>query len=281
MGSKSIKELIEADDIGPYTEADVRQAEQEANEAEALVNALEERVIDGDEDITPDQIASQRELGRFARLRAQATARKAERARRAARLKELNTLRAEIEGYAAGSGERFTTLLMAAEEACTAFLAAVHERNEKIRTWNHQMTVHQVPIHQNPTIPPAEHACLGRVDFGRQIIAGRRRMDMIEPGEWFKHMLTVAAHRADDKTLRLHIGGRAINIEPAHRTEVADPYATLKALDTPTGDPDPNLVFFRGPGGAAFAYDPDTVPDAETIKRQGLVKVSRKEAWGA
>jgi hypothetical protein len=59
---------------------EVTAAEQEAAEAEQLLDALEERVRDGDEEITPQQLANARELGRFARLRAEAARRKAERA---------------------------------------------------------------------------------------------------------------------------------------------------------------------------------------------------------
>ncbi|MEU3750579.1 MULTISPECIES: hypothetical protein [Streptomyces] len=55
-------------------------AEQEAAEANALLAALEERVRDGDEGVTPQQLAEQRELGLFAHLRAEAAHRKAERA---------------------------------------------------------------------------------------------------------------------------------------------------------------------------------------------------------
>ncbi|MDT0382400.1 hypothetical protein RM572_26935 [Streptomyces sp. DSM 42041] len=59
---------------------EVTAAEQEAREADDLLAALEERVRDGDDKITPQQLTEQRELGRFARLRAEAARRKADRA---------------------------------------------------------------------------------------------------------------------------------------------------------------------------------------------------------
>ncbi|WP_127353902.1 hypothetical protein [Actinacidiphila soli] len=66
----------------PNTDAppEVTQAEAEAREADNLLAALEERVRDGDSKVTPQQLAEQRELGRFAKLRAEAARRKAERA---------------------------------------------------------------------------------------------------------------------------------------------------------------------------------------------------------
>jgi hypothetical protein len=62
-------------------DAQVTAAESEAEAADGLVEALEERVRDGDLDVTPEQIESQRSLSRFARLRATAARRKAEKAR--------------------------------------------------------------------------------------------------------------------------------------------------------------------------------------------------------
>ncbi|MFE3635816.1 hypothetical protein [Streptomyces sp. NPDC059168] len=56
----------------------VAQAEQEASEAEQLLAALEERVRDGDKNVTAQQLADARELGRFATLRAEAARRKAD-----------------------------------------------------------------------------------------------------------------------------------------------------------------------------------------------------------
>ncbi|MFF3897919.1 hypothetical protein ACFYY3_33160 [Streptomyces sp. NPDC001812] len=62
------------------TPPEVAQADAEAREADELLATLEERVRDGDDKITPQQLTEQRELGRFARLRAEAARRKADRA---------------------------------------------------------------------------------------------------------------------------------------------------------------------------------------------------------
>ncbi|MFE0727061.1 hypothetical protein ACFW2X_02200 [Streptomyces antibioticus] len=60
--------------IAPATDTppEVAQAEAEAHEADELLAALEERVRDGDDKVTPQQLAEQRELSGFAKLRAEA-----------------------------------------------------------------------------------------------------------------------------------------------------------------------------------------------------------------
>lgn len=64
----------------PQAVTAIEQAEQEAAEAEQFLDALEEAVRDGNPEVTPQQLTEQRELGRFARLRAEAARRKVERA---------------------------------------------------------------------------------------------------------------------------------------------------------------------------------------------------------
>jgi DNA-directed RNA polymerase subunit F len=92
-----------AEQVDHVTDADVASAEREASEAAALVNALEERVRDGDESITVEQIEQARSLGRFARLRAEATARKVERAKQRARRQLVDQARARILDLAEGA----------------------------------------------------------------------------------------------------------------------------------------------------------------------------------
>lgn len=64
---------------------EVGQAEQEVREAEELIKALEDRVRDGDPDVTPGELAEKRGLLDFARLRVDAARKKAARRRAEAR----------------------------------------------------------------------------------------------------------------------------------------------------------------------------------------------------
>jgi hypothetical protein len=112
------------------TPPEVAAAEAEAAEADALVTALEERVIDGDTKVTPQQLAEQRELSRFAKLRHQAAVRKAEKAAAKAAEKarqEKHAQALELLNTGPASADRLTAAYMAAQGAVEAFLALSDE----------------------------------------------------------------------------------------------------------------------------------------------------------
>ncbi|MEU2596970.1 hypothetical protein ABZ669_06830 [Streptomyces hirsutus] len=88
------------------TPPEVAQADAEAREADDLLAALEERVRDGDDKDTPQQISEQRELGRFARLRAEAARRKAERTAADAEDKRRRKLTADALALVEQQGDR-------------------------------------------------------------------------------------------------------------------------------------------------------------------------------
>lgn len=254
------------------TAGDVAAAEQEAAEAEQLAAALEERVREGDDSVTPDQIASARELGRFARLRTEATRRKAERAKAAARLAACESLRDEIETYAEGSGARFAELLTAADNAVRAFVAALDERNDHLTAWRQTMVDLGVPAHDNPLIPDKGHGNLGHVGHSGQIIARTRRMAPTTPDEWLSRMLTAVVSDRGNGLQRL-----TVPISSPVDNTVA--FARLAAIDAPRDAPDASAMhFYRGPGGAVVERDQPY--SAEDIARLGLTPISRKEAWG-
>lgn len=252
---------------------DVAAAEQEAAEAEQLAAALEERVREGDDTVTPEQVTSQRELGRFARLRVEAARRKAARAAEAARLERCKTLAADINAYAEGSGQKFADLLHTAEDAVRAFLTAVDERNDHIRGWRQEMTDLGVPAHGNPTVPSKEHGQLGHFDHPWQIIAGHRRMIPVRPEMWVSHMLSVVLGDPGTALTSLQVPW------PGGSPDAQTLYSGLAAIDAPQAEPDSTGKFFyRGPGGAVVMYDKPF--SREDVKRLDLTPVSAKDAWG-
>jgi hypothetical protein len=107
--------------------------------------ALEERVREGDESVTPEQIAGQRELGRFARQRVAATQRKAERAREAQRQRALAEL-ADTVRACADDAERLVRLAQAAGRAMEAFVAACEERESWVYQMRERMHALGVPV---------------------------------------------------------------------------------------------------------------------------------------
>ncbi|MFE6742326.1 hypothetical protein [Streptomyces tubercidicus] len=109
----------------PHAESAAEQAEQEAAEAEQLLAALEERIRDGDDQVTPPQLAEARELGRFATLRAEAARRKAERtaANAAEQERQRKTERA-LALLAEHSPQSLATAYTTARDALAAFITA-------------------------------------------------------------------------------------------------------------------------------------------------------------
>lgn len=110
-------------------------AELEASEAEALIAALEERVRNGDLDISPDQLQAQEQVARFAKLRAEAAHRKAADARETARLAAIAKLDTERIALTKGEGDKLVGLLMATVDNITEFKAAIDRHNEAMRAW--------------------------------------------------------------------------------------------------------------------------------------------------
>ncbi|GAA3737985.1 hypothetical protein HDA32_005364 [Spinactinospora alkalitolerans] len=122
----------------------VADAEHEAAEAEHLVEALEERVRDGDDSVTPEQVEQQRGLSHFARLRVEAARRKAEKAREKERRRQLDALRADIDARD-DDVTRIVELRAQAEQAVEAFAQACDDRNRWIRQTVRRMKELDVP----------------------------------------------------------------------------------------------------------------------------------------
>lgn len=111
----------------------VADAERAAREAQDLVAALEDRVREGDAEVTPAKLAEHRELAAFAQLRVEAAQRtqtrvqEEERAALGAAAKDA----AEELITGAGPGE-IAEAMRAAVNALAALAALVHERNARI-----------------------------------------------------------------------------------------------------------------------------------------------------
>ncbi|MFH8471974.1 hypothetical protein [Streptomyces sp. NPDC018000] len=118
----------------PNLADEVTTAEQEAAEAEQLLGALEERVRDGDDEVTPQQLAEQRELSGFAKLRAEAARRKAERAAAKAEEKRRADLVAQAVDLADGKGDRapIAAKYDAALAAVAELVAAVEQHDQAV-----------------------------------------------------------------------------------------------------------------------------------------------------
>lgn len=287
----TVEDALTVEHVSPEQ---VAQAEREAREAAALVEALERRVVDGDESVTADEIDQAEKVGRFARLRAKHTAAKAAKAKHAAWLRACGDIRAEMEAYAPGLGDRVTERLQAAEQALNDVVAIANAHNAKVADWRRRMVDLGDLEHTNPLVPPAGQAHIGYQ--GRKVIVRRRRLEAVNPKRWVQHLVHSIQFATDPaRSDRLQFA----DFRPSQLTNL---YDTIRQLDALEPDPDPNLRFFRSKtGGGVIALDEQALtvrpklgtpgidgqavshgdnPYQRQIEAGELVEVSRKEAWG-
>lgn len=255
----------------PVTDADVTAAEQEAQEAQDLVAALEARVIDGDDTVTPEDISNQESLSRFARLRAQFTANKAAKSKAAARLAACEALNKDIQAHAKGEGPGLAKLLESAHDAITAFTDAVEARNATVASYVERAKALDVPEHRLPIAPSAEHGRLGFRQIGAaahggtsSVIAGRREIAALDPNRFLNGLLDLLNHEGKFKY------NDAVSAGP-------DLFGRLAAVDAEAPEPK-EKYFYRGVGDAIIAKENPFTP--EEIKSFQVTEITRKEAWG-
>ncbi|MCY0952095.1 hypothetical protein [Streptomyces sp. H27-S2] len=108
-------------------------AAAELAEARALLDTMTERVREGDPDVTPEQLATQRELIAFAELRVEAAQRKETRVRAEERVTLAGAAREAAEQLLTGPGtDELTAATRDAVDALARLAGLVNERNERI-----------------------------------------------------------------------------------------------------------------------------------------------------
>jgi hypothetical protein len=142
------------------------------------------------------------------------------------------------------------------------------EHNDRLRAWGQRMRDLDVPRHNAPIMPPAEHGHLGH--NGTDIIAANTVYSPVSTWSAVQVILDAARHQ--------HVGsdnGKKRAVELLDRAKAIG--CGIKPRPTTT----PGQLHFRGPGGGVITYDPDRVPPAEDIQRLGLRRISQEEAYGA
>jgi hypothetical protein len=234
------------------TEEHVARAEAEAAEAAELVSTLEKRVASGDDSVTADEIEAQTKVSRFAQLRAKGTAAKAEKARLARRLAEATALHDEINAYSSNVGKKLAKHLQTMAEAEAAFLAECDVHNYNVSSWKKRAEDLGIPESDGRPVPPAED---GRLAIGRgavAVMAGRRQLHRIEGRNFLKPFYE----------------------RPSNRDTLI---AGLAKVDTEIPLPEATHFYRSTQTGAYFSFDR---PASENELSNGLVEVSREEAWG-
>lgn len=115
----------------------VRQAQEEADEAEQLVVALEERVRGGDEAVTSEEVEKARGLARFAHMRIEGAAKKAARLAAEAEAARRASIVAEHLPKLEGRDDLIDAELEKAREHVRAALALARSTNSSVMAIAH------------------------------------------------------------------------------------------------------------------------------------------------
>lgn len=237
------------------TDADVAAADAAAKEAQDLVTELEQKVINGDETVTPDQIVAQESLGRFARLRAAATRRRADAAKEAARLRDCQILHDEIAAYATGDGERLATLYQAIFDAREAFETVMEERNEFVASWHRRAIVLGIAKDDGRPLPKEKD---GRVAIAQQGTGVRVDSTVFE----LEHVPNYLG--SNERLVRWD--AESVDGMVAH----------LRKIDEPGSRPTPEYIY-QGRNGAIIGRDRAFTD--EELSYMDVRRVVAAEAW--
>jgi hypothetical protein len=166
------------------TEADVAAAEAAAEAAEQAAIELEEAVRNGDEGVTPEAVANQKNQGVFQRLRAEAARRKLAKSKEAQRLAACRALFDEINAYDATIGDKLSGLLQAVLDARKAFQAAVEDHAQKAAAWRARALELGVAQYDLSGMPPASDGYLAIPRGSALIRAGRREIFILNADQY-------------------------------------------------------------------------------------------------
>ncbi|MBO1269605.1 hypothetical protein [Arthrobacter cavernae] len=246
----------------------IADAEQEAAEAEKLVDTLEEAVKSGDDSVTFEQVEKARGLLSFVRLRKEAATRKAAAAKEAARVEACEALKADITTQVKGDGDRFSKQLKTAVDGLRELYEAAEARNENVREFRRRAGNLGIPEQKHMGPAAATHggvrlAANGGPGLTAGVIVGRRRVDVIDINIFVNRALNMLARENKYKHLDFVDAGDDLFGDLA-RVDAEAPESTAK-------------YFYRGPNGGVFAKDDPFTP--EEIKRNQLTVITKAEAF--
>ncbi|MGW2143205.1 hypothetical protein ACWCOT_02770 [Nonomuraea bangladeshensis] len=256
------------------TPADVEAAQRQAAEDAARVDELVKRVMDGDPDVTSDDIGQARRLAEFSELRVEAVRQQEAATRERRRQATCVALRPDIDAFADRFAVEAAAKLQAITDAVVDYYQYVAQQNAEREELHKRAVACTRGEWRAPIAPPAEDAGVGH--YGTLLIAGRRRIDRINAEAFLGKALHLAARDLKPIPVRAHLDYHGVvNIQPAEPN--ADPMADLARIVKEMPEPG-TAHFYRGPGGAVIERD-QPYPDDE-IKRLHLKTISAKEAWG-
>lgn len=256
------------------TDKDVRDAERQAGEDAARVEQLKARVMDGDADVTSDDIGQARRLAEFSDLKVTAVRQQAAAATERKRQEACAALRPEIDAFADQFANQAAGKLQAISDAVAAYWSYMDQQEAQRAELLKRTVALAADEWRAPIVPPDHDAGIGY--RGHLLIAGRRRIDRIDAGHFMGRALGLAAREMKPTTLRFSLDYHGtVTVAPAERDSnaVADLTRLVQEMPGPG-----EAYFVRGPGGAISERDRPWTD--EEVKQQKLTRISAKEAWG-
>lgn len=176
----------------------VAEAEQEAREAQQLLDTLAEKVRNGDESITVDQLTTQKELAAFAALRVEAAKRRHQGAQAADRARTATAAADAARGLLEpASIAPVLDAVTNAAAAIAALIAAVDARNARLAEAGatlRDINAEMVEAGANGPWPTAEYGARG--DERSVTVLGRGHVHRLSPGQLAAAALLTGLHDA-------------------------------------------------------------------------------------
>jgi hypothetical protein len=248
----------------------IADAEQEEREAAELVATLEEKVRDGDEAVTFEEVDKARGLLSFVRLRQEAARRKAAKAQEAARLAACEALNAEITELVKGDGQRFSEMLKTAVDALRAFHDSVEERNDKVREFRKRAEDLGIPEHKHTGPVPATHGGVRLATGGGPglyggVVVGRSRVDVVHADAFANRAIGLLVREGKLEILPFIDAGE-------------DLFGDLAAIDA--GAPESSAKYFYRNRETGAIFRKDQPFTDEQIQQGNLAVITSAEANG-
>lgn len=214
----------EAATVEDVTDWDVWQADQQAAEAKALVDAILDRGS-----AEPGELSAAREVAEFSARNAARTRQAADRAREARRLHALVALRDDIAAHTSTLGDQLAAHLKAAEQALTAAVEVVDQHNTRVHAWYEKAMALDVPRNGGAGLDDTS-ATVGLPPNGAPISiwAAGRQHSTVDPRGWIGRVL--ARVRINGYTTALALDQSAYGILS---DQVYEDLATLNTREEP------------------------------------------------
>ncbi|MWA02176.1 hypothetical protein F8568_017700 [Actinomadura sp. LD22] len=160
-------------------------AQRARDEAAAELESFKDRILAGDDDVSPRDYGDAALAVEHAELKVQAAALTVQAAERDARHRTLAELRAEIITET-GTADEALKEWQDVRDAVARLVARCHGRHRNIPRWQRDMHRNGVPERTPKTGPEPEHAGLGwaraGMGTGDSVFVDERRIQPIEPG---------------------------------------------------------------------------------------------------